>query len=228
MDRFVYLDINSQIDFVKKLLVFILLLSPAFVLSQSLDEKYAIYSSYLRSVDKKYEENRKVNCTFVVRISSKDELIDNRESIAEIAKTWRGYLNGDKGSASDLLFEFRSSMGIINDTLFLPLIEKLRDGLSKSQPLKSRFASDLHVFMLTYSEYSRYIDGHNFDWEVFHQTYSRYSELVDFSNVFSDGKRALFYCSRRYNPLGGVGELVFYYRDQNGWHLSGIVNLWNA
>ena len=170
----------------------------------------------------------KVNCTFVVRISSKDELIDNRESIAEIAKTWRGYLNGDKGSASDLLFEFRSSMGIINDTLFLPLIEKLRDDLSNTHPLKSRFTSDLHVFMLTYSEYSRYLDGHNFDWALFHQTYSSYSELVDFSNVFSDGKRALFYCARQYNALGGVGELIFYYKDQNGWHLSGVVNLWNA
>ena len=212
----------------KKLLVFILLLSPVLVLSQSLDERYIVYSNYLKSIDSKYQENSKGNCTFVVRISSNDELNNNRKSIAEIAKTWRGYLKGDKASVSDFLFEFRSSMSIVNDTLFLPLIEKLRDDLSNTHPLKSRFTSDLHVFMLTYSEYSRYLDGHNFDWALFHQTYSSYSELVDFSNVFSDGKRALFYCARQYNALGGVGELIFYYKDQNGWHLSGVVNLWNA
>lgn len=196
-----------------------------------MDEKYVIYSGYLQVVNKGYIEHIKENCVFVVKAApTYEEGVD--EDIAQInisLNDWKTYtrnINNEAVKATLGLFWWKIPDSLKKDTLWFPLMDRLLESMKKKHYVKNSFTSDLHVSLLTYNDYTRYFDGHSYDWGAFKENFGRYSELVDFSDVISDGKRAIFFCTEHYHDLGGSGNIVFFYKDASGWKYAGIWSLW--
>src|SRR6185312_5071579 len=106
-----------------------ILLLPCFVFGQSTDEKYALYSDCLRTINKDYLERDKGNHVFVVKVTPGYSNSDLISKLSDLVGDTRNYIKNpsDNKWASELrLFYGQIFLDTIRkDTSWLPLLTRL-------------------------------------------------------------------------------------------------------
>ena len=208
----------------KVLLITIFLALPCFVFAQVKEDDYAIYSNYLKTLQK--DTSGKI--TYVIRVSGDYEGKKGQSYISDIVSDLRDYLKGTKsyGLAFVKFRLFRDT--IKKDTLWVPIMAQLSQEMKKRYYIKNSFSKDLQVDLLTYPLYAGFFEQKDAQdvWPAFHEYYPGDSRLIELSQVVSDGKRAAFFFSEGCGGLCGGASLILYYKDSSGWRFAGEFPLW--
>jgi len=200
-----------------KILIVAAVCFPSLVFAQASKEDYAIYSQCLKN----YQKEKDKKMYFVVKESAdyirKYDTVEIRNIIAEL----RGYLSGDLASATDVKFMYRSFADTLKkDTLWMPLLEQL-DKKSKSEfVLENKFSKKLQTVMIRSEDADAFfikVKDFRKSWAAFQYHYSKRAVMVEFSEIATDGKRAVFYFVSKCGGLCGNGFIVFCYKENNHW-----------
>ena len=152
---------------------------------------------------------------------------DGYYDIEGMITTFRSYVHGEKDAMMDMgYWAFRDTLKI--DTLWIPLIERLRQNIRKKFIIKNKFSEDLNVSLMPYNHYAEcFVDKEIREgWDSFHEDYPGYSYLTELSVIVNDDKRAVFYFSTRCGGLCGTGQLVLFYKDVSGRRYVGVLPIW--
>lgn len=205
-----------------------LMMYPCLLLAQTKQDDYNIYSKYL----KVYQNEKKAKLNFVVKESTDYGIKYNPTEIKDIADDLRGYLNGDKVSASNVLLLYREfAKTIKTNTLWIPLILQLHQQMQNEYILKNVFSNNLRVTVIGNHEYENYFKSYKHlteGWELFHHKFSNKAILIQLSQIASDGKRAVFYFSSQCGGLCGTGRLILFYKQNDEWEYFDTLSIWQS
>jgi len=210
-----------------RLIIVILILFPCLAFAQATTEDYGIYSQYLKELQ---IERGQIN--FVIRKST--NYGGNYDDFAaNIAGDIRKFLKGDEESRAYFEHVFQKfTPTLIKDTLWVSLLAELNQKIKQKFEMENNFSPDLNTVVINthiYKRYFRHFKGFKRIekcWIHFHKKYPKPAAMVEFSEIASDGQRAVFYFTMRCNPLCGEGDLVFFHKENNEWKYLYSAPLW--
>jgi hypothetical protein len=209
-------------------IMLLLVLFPCFAFAQATKEDYGIYSQYL----KEFRIESKTQINFVVRKSSADSTKYDYFA-ADIPGDIRKFLNGETASLPDFEHLFRDfTTTLIKDTSWVSLLAELNQKIKQKIEIENDFSPDLKTVIINDSIYEKYFKNVRSykrivkNWAHFHKQYPDPSALIAFSEIASDGERAIFYFTARRNVLIGEGDLVFFHKENNEWKYLYSAALW--
>jgi hypothetical protein len=218
----------------KQSLVWLLILLPCFLKAQERKEDYTIYSRFLKI----YQEKKTTKFCFVAEDSLGWEGTHFSDFINEFRENLEYYLQDDDSTPAskryldDVSKELNAAHRI--DTAWIPLIDKLCQTLDVGFILKNKFQHDLQIHVIHYDAEKYFIKNENSKPKYAYFKKSFHSKLplllIRFSQIVSDGSRAIFYFSTRCNceSIEHEGQLVLFYRKNSKWKFLGTIGLWHT
>jgi len=120
------------------------------------------------------------------------------------------------------------------DTAWIPLIDELCQTLDAGFILKNKFQNDIQLNLIRYNA-GKYFGRSEYSKQNYAHFKKRFHSklpllLIRFSQIVSDGNRAVFYFSRHcnYDKFPDEGQLVLFYRKNSKWKFLGTIGLWHT